>query len=405
MQTLFLKPKEDRRITSGHLWVFSNEVDNTKSPLSAFSAGEDVTIVAANGTPIGSATINPHALICARIHSTHPNTPLDHNLVANRLQTAFAFRQQAFQQPYYRLCHGEGDLLPGLVIDRFGETLTVQITTKAMEMRKASVCEVLTKTLPALFPHDWAIHGIFFDNAIPMRNLEGLSPIPDTIGTVPEDLSIPENGLTMKAPLQQGQKTGWFYDQRANRLLAARYAKHCDVLDAFCYVGGFGVCAASFGAKSLTFLDAQQRALDYAKINCAANAPDLLPSASFFCGDALTMLQQFYAEGRRFDWISLDPPAFIKRRKDIQQGLITYRRLHVLALRLLRPYGYLISSSCSYHLTQESLLDAIKRAAAKNALVPQILSLGRQDCDHPELLGMPETSYLKCAIVRLCPSS
>ncbi|MCR5813341.1 MAG: class I SAM-dependent rRNA methyltransferase [Desulfovibrio sp.] len=394
MRELILKKKEDLRLAHGHLWIFSNEV---ASDLGDFAPGEEVLVKNAQGQCLGTACVNPHALICARLHSHKAGVPLDAALFKQRLTAALSLRSALFPKPWYRLCHGEGDFLPGLVIDRYDRHLTVQITTKAMEERKEMLVPVLQELL--------APQSLLFANDNPIRALEGLSLAQACLGDVPEELEVPENGCLFRVPCKSGQKTGWFYDQRDNRAKAASMAKDLDVLDAFCYAGGFGVACAKAGCRSVTFLDASTLALDYARTNLEKNVPASAKQAEYLEGAAQEHLAALFEQGQRFDLVSIDPPAFIKRRKDAAQGISAYRRLNLLAARLLRPGGVLVSSSCSYHLKTETLLDCIVRAAHKLGKIPQLLAFGRQAADHPELLGMPETSYLKCCLVRLLPKT
>ena len=223
MKTLWLKKGEDRRIRAGHLWIFSNEIDSAKSPLPDFEPGENATLRDARGAVLGSVFVNPHSLICARLYSRKADLPLDADLLRQRLQSALGLRQRLYNQPWYRLCHGEGDLLPGLVMDRFGDHLTVQVGTWGMEARKEELREVLGELLQP--------RSILWDNDIAARSLEGLPRENESEGPVPDVLEVPENGCIFRAPLQGGQKTGWFYDQRRNRREAARYAAVLDGLE------------------------------------------------------------------------------------------------------------------------------------------------------------------------------
>ncbi|SDF25566.1 class I SAM-dependent rRNA methyltransferase [Desulfovibrio legallii] len=393
MRKLWLKKHEDRRLRAGHLWVFGNEVDGSKSPLPGFEPGEAATLCDARGAPLGSVYVNPASLICARLYSRRPETELDAGLLRTRLAAALALRQRLYNAPWYRLCHGEGDFLPGLVLDRFGGHLTAQVTTAGMERRR----EALESCLHELF----APTSILWDNDLPARALEGLAREPSPWGDVPETLEVPENGCRFRAPCATGQKTGWFYDQRRNRRELARYAKGADVLDIFSYVGGFGVTCAAAGAASVTFVDAAREALDYALANAAANAPGC--PAEALCGNAFQILRELCEAGRRFDCISLDPPAFIKRRKDLPQGLAAYRQVNALAVALLKPGGVLASSSCSHHLEAQTLRDCLTQAAAKSKLHTRLLFAGGQGPDHPVQAAMPETAYLKCCIAQVGP--
>ena len=397
MKTLWLKKGEDRRIRAGHLWIFSNEIDSAKSPLPDFEPGENATLRDARGAVLSSVFVNPHSLICARLYSRKADLPLDADLLRQRLQSALGLRQRLYNQPWYRLCHGEGDLLPGLVMDRFGDHLTVQVGTWGMEARKEELREVLGELLQP--------RSILWDNDIAARSLEGLPRENESEGPVPDVLEVPENGCIFRAPLQGGQKTGWFYDQRRNRREAARYAAGADMLDIFCYAGGFGGTAAAAGARSVTFLDASPQALALATENAARNAPELARTKAIegLCGDAFERLAELDAQGRRFSLICLDPPAFIKRRKDFAQGLAAYRKINALAMQLLTPGGVFVSCSCSHHLPAESLRSCVQQAAARRKWQARILYAGGQGADHPVHAAMPETAYLKCFIAHLLP--
>lgn len=390
MKPLALKKNEDRRIRTGHLWVFSNEVDVQKTPLTDFAPGEEATLLDARGKALGSLCVNPGSLICGRLHSREADTPLDGALLRERLARALAAREAYFSGPWYRLCHGEGDFLPGLVIDRYGDHLTLQLGTAALETRKETLVEVLQDLL--------APASLFFDNDIPSRGLEGLTRQSESVGPVPEFLEVPENGCRFRVATAQGQKTGWFYDQRANRREFARYARGADVLDIFSYAGGFGVTAAAACARSVTFLDASAPALALCRHNMEANAPEAAVETQE--GDAFRLLADLAAAGRRFSLISLDPPAFIKRRKDAAQGIAAYRKINFLAASLLAPGGVLATSSCSHHLDGAELTRAIAHASARLGRPARLLFSGGQGPDHPVHAAMPETAYLKCRLVR-----
>lgn len=391
MQQLCLKRGEDRRLRTGHLWIFSNEVDVKRTPLTAFAPGEAALVVDSGGRPIGTAYVNPASLISARLVSRQAQCPLDGDMLRQRLGKALLLRTQLFEHPYYRLCHSEGDFLPGLTIDRYGQELAVQISTAGMEAHKDTLVEILQELLqPA---------SITLCNNTSVRQLENLSCYTETVvGTAPERVNVPENGAQFSVAFLEGQKTGWFYDQRVNRAEAARYARNVDMLDAFCYAGGFGVIAALHGARSVTFADASASALAMAADNAAKSAPHC-PLHSVL-GDALDTLQELKESGRRFGLVSIDPPAFIKRRKDAEQGLQAYRRINEVALDLLEDGGVLVSSSCSHHLEHEMLRRIITQSAAKRRLHGQILYQGTQGPDHPIHTAMPESAYLKCVIGR-----
>ena len=386
-QKLRLKKGEERRLHSGHLWVFSNEVDVKATPLTDFAPGSEVAVTDYRGNTIGCATINPRSLICARLHARNI-VPLDEELITRRLANALCLREQLYDLPFYRLVHAEGDFLPGLVVDRFGSHFTVQTTTLAMEQRR----DAIKSALEELF----APSSILWDNTVALRSLEGLEVFCEEDGPCPETLEVPENGCVFTVSMKEGQKTGWYYDQRPNRALMQRYARGKRVLDAFCYAGGFGVNAGLAGASEVVFCDASKKALAMAEGNLRRNARET--ACTCLEGDAFETLKRLKDEGARFDIVSIDPPAFIKRRKDHKEGLAAYRRINALAMSLVAEGGLFFTSSCSQLLSQDELKSCAAHAAARNGLHLRLLHQGFQGPDHPVHCAMPETAYLKCLV-------
>ena len=243
--------------------------------------------------------------------------------------------------------------------------------------------------------------SVLLDNDVASRDLEGLERFQKSaLGDVPDETEIEENGMTYALPLRGGQKTGWFYDQRVNRAALTPFveaAPGCHVLDAFCYAGGFGALAAKKGAGRVSFLDASAQALSYARKNGEAAGAEV----ETLQGDALTLLADLRREGRTFDIVCLDPPAFIKRKKDARQGLEAYARVNELGLDLVRPGGMLMTCSCSHHLEADALRAAVTRAAAKRRRNARLLFQGFQGPDHPIHPAMPETAYLKAFLFHL----
>lgn len=388
---LKLKRGEDRRIRAGHLWVFSNEIDTSATPLGRLTPGAAVRVVSDRGQFLGHAYVNPHALICARIVGRDPAHPIDRSLVVHRLNVALALRERLSPRPYYRLVFGESDGLPGLVLDRYGDLVVGQIATVGMEALRADVEAAVAKVLkPAC---------LFWKNDSAARELEHLPQVAEAgFGTAPDEVEVVESELSFTAPLRTGQKTGWFYDQTENRRKLARFLwPGARVLDVCSYVGAWAVSALRAGAASATCIDASQTALDFARRNAERNGVTL----ETLRGDAFDVLQRLHEEGRRFDVVVLDPPAFIKRKKDIPQGQAAYRKLNQLALSLIERDGLLVSCSCSYHLAAEDLAAAIQAAARHTGRFVQILEAGGQSPDHPVHPAIPETRYLKAFFCRV----
>jgi len=375
--------------------VFSNEVDTAATPLTAFTIGALVQMQSHRGQFLGYAYVNPHALICARIVGRDIAQPLDRALIGKRLEVALALRSRLVRDPYYRLVFGESDGLPGLVLDRYGDVVVGQIATAGMDALKADVEAAVREVLnPA---------ALFWKNDSGSRDLEHLPQVTEVaFGTVPEEIEVVESGagavLRFVAPLAKGQKTGWFYDQTANRQRLLRYmSPGARVLDVCSYVGAWAVTALKHGAASARCIDSSEAALQFATRNAQANgvAIDVTRDDAF---DALKALQE---RGERFDVVILDPPAFIKRKKDVPQGQAAYRKLNQLALGLMEGDGLLVSCSCSYHLGADELVNAIQSAARHTGRFVQILEAGGQSPDHPVHPAIPETRYLKALFCRV----
>jgi 23S rRNA (cytosine1962-C5)-methyltransferase len=389
LPVLRLKRNEDRRLQAGHLWVFSNEVDTQQTPLPKFAAGALVRVLAHNDRALGLAYVNPKSLISARLLDTWrmPDT----EWFVGRLRLALALRERLYSSPYYRLAYGEADGLPGLVVDRYGTRFVVQIGTAGMEALKPHIQAAVLQ----LFTCD----ALLFKNDGGARELEGLPSYVEAAKGGLDDLgSVIEDGLTFSAHLAGGQKTGWFFDQAANRRALPKYLrKGSRVLDVFSYVGAWGVRAARAGAAEVTCVDSSAAALELAQANGRANGATLLSRR----GDAFEVLEAMAHEGLRFDAIIVDPPAFAKRRKDLPKALAAYKRLNQLALALMGPDGILVSCSCSQHVSGEDLRDAIARAARGADKHLQILESGGQGPDHPVHPSIPETRYLKAYFCRV----
>ncbi|MCP5208720.1 MAG: class I SAM-dependent rRNA methyltransferase [Hahellaceae bacterium] len=391
MKVLKLRGQADRRLRSGHVWIFSNEVDIKSTPLVDFTAGEVVHIESAQGKFLGVAMVNPHALICARVFSRNKKVGLSKNFLIDRITAAMDLRERAFSDQSYRLVYGDSDGLPGLVIDRFGGTCVVQISTAGMELHKDIVLAALLKVVKP--------DAVIFKNDGKMRESEGLSSYVEVVhGDPGEWLSLTENGVKFQVPTTGGQKTGWFYDHRLNRARLKDYVQGKRVLDLFSYAGGWGVQAACFGAESVVAVDSSELALNMLMKNAALNG--VQEKVQTIQGDVFNVLKAMLDSEQRFDVVIADPPAFIPRRKDLKSGEQAYSRLNQQALRLLEHDGILVSASCSMHLSTEKLVDIVRSAGRHVDRNMQVLEVGAQGADHPVLPAVPETSYLKAIFVR-----
>jgi 23S rRNA (cytosine1962-C5)-methyltransferase len=379
LPALRLKRNEDRRLQAGHLWIFSNEVDTQQTPLTKFKPGALVRVLAHNDHALGLAYVNPQSLISARMLDTW-KLP-DVAWFVARIRTALTLRERLYAEPYYRLVYGESDALPGLVIDRYGPVCVVQIGTAGMELLKPEIQAALLKVVHC--------ETLLFKNDGGMREMEG---------RLDDPVSVIEQGLCFSAPLAQGQKTGWFFDQAANRLALLKYVrKGARVLDVFSYVGAWGVHAARSGAAEVLCIDSSAAALELAAKNAERNGVKLATTK----GDAFDELEALAKKGAQFDVVVIDPPAFAKRKKDLPKALAAYKRLNQLALRVLAGEGILVSCSCSHHVGAEDLQDAINKAARGARKHVQILEMGGQAPDHPIHPAIPETRYLKAFFCRV----
>jgi 23S rRNA (cytosine1962-C5)-methyltransferase len=389
LPALRLKRNEDRRLQAGHLWIFSNEVDTQQTPLTKFKPGGLVRVLAHNDRALGLAYVNPQSLISARLLETWKFP--DAAWLAARIRAALALRERLYAQPYYRLVYGESDGLPGLVIDRYGSACVVQIGTAGMEALKSDIQHALRQVLRC--------DALLFKNDGSTREMEGLPSYVETaFGKFDESSAVIEDGLEFRAPLADGQKTGWFFDQAANRRALVKYVrKGARVLDAFCYVGAWGVRAAHAGAGEVLCVDSSAPALEAAASNAKRHGLTVATAK----GDVFDVLGDLAKKRERFDVVVIDPPAFAKRRKDLPKALAAYKLLNQAAMQVIAEDGILVSCSCSQHVTPEDLQDAIAKAARASQKHLQILEAGGQSPDHPVHPAIPETRYLKAYFCRV----
>ncbi len=390
---LVLRRGEDARLRAGHLWVYSNEVDVQRSPLAAFTPGAACVVVDAGGKFVGSGYVNPASLIAARLLRREPGA-LDAAFFAARITRALALRQRLYDSPHYRLLYGESDGVPGLTLDRYGDVLVAQATTAGIERCMGTIEQAVRTVL--------APRALVWKNDAGIRALENLPSYTQlAFSEVAGGVEVIEAGLRFAVDVLEGQKTGWFYDQRANRDRFVRHVGDARVLDVFSYLGGWGLRAAQAGARAVLCVDASQPALQ--RLQQAAQTNALAARVGTRQGDAFEVLKALREAGERFDAVVVDPPAFIKRRKDLAAGRLAYRRINALALSLLAPEGVLVSCSCSHHLSAADLLSALQAAAQSAGRELQVLENLQQGPDHPVHPAIPETAYLKGYLCRVLP--
>ena len=381
-----LRPREDRRIRNGAPWVFSNEII-MDAAAKALAPGTLVELVSAQGDKLASGYFNARSLISVRLIGP-PGTEIDAPFFAGRFTRALKLREHFFSTPYYRLINAEGDGLPGLIVDRFAETCVVQLSTAGMEGLLESILAAVESTLtPAT---------VILRNDSPARALEGLSSYMRCAkGELPAKIGVEENGVQYFADPGHGQKSGWYYDQRENRLFMARLGAS-RVLDVYCYSGGFAVLAAAMGARKVTGLDSSEPALALAAEAAAVNG--VSAQCRFIKCDVVDELERMTGEGERFGAVMCDPPPFARSRKDLEPAARAYRKLARLAAGLVEPGGFLLLASCSHTVSVERFSTecalGISRARRQAAL---IRSAGA-GADHPVHPMLPESAYLKALV-------
>ncbi len=390
MTRITLNKNEERRIKSGHPWVFSNEIREVVGDRSAGIAAE---LYDAAGGFIGVGHYNPHSLIAFRLVSRQREDIDTDEFYERRLSAALAHRQARYPGlTAFRAVYGESDFLPGLVVDKYGDYLSLQLLSAGMDSRRAQIVAALRKIFAPL--------GIIARNDVGVRKLEGLDERVELLwGDVPESVHMEENGLTFQVNLREGQKTGGFLDQKENHLLLRGISAGKNMLDCFCYTGGWAVHAASFGAASVLGIDISARAVAQAGGHARLN--NVSDRARFEECDAFERLRSLHQEGRRFGVIVMDPPAFVKSRKNIAEATKGYLTINRRALDLLEPGGYLITCSCSYHMGREAFRDLLVQAARLAKREVRLVATCSQAADHPVLLSFPESEYLKCFVLQV----
>jgi 23S rRNA (cytosine1962-C5)-methyltransferase len=388
---LLLNPQADRRIKKGHLWIYSNEVNTAKTPLKGFVPGDLAEVCSASGHPLGLAFVNPNALICGRLLTRDSRQKPDAKFLQHRITQALRLRESCFPEPYYRLVYGDADLLPGVVIDRYGDYLVVQIAVAGFDRLLEDLLAALTKVLQP--------KGIVIRNNHGARELEGLDEAVQIVGEVPDRLALVENSARFEVSATTGQKTGWFYDHRVSRAYLQTMVRGRRVLDVFSYVGGWGIQAAVAGADQVTCVDASETAIEGVLHNATLNG--VTDRVAAVRGKAVDVLKGLVADKSQFDVVVLDPPAFIKKRKDQHAGESAYRHINELAMRLLGKDGMLVSASCSMPLTREILQEIVRGAARHLDRHAQLIYSGGQGSDHPVHPAIPETDYLKAQFYRV----
>ena len=385
MYKLKIKKGSEARIIKGHPWIYSNEIQNF-SDIKKAEIGELVEVIINEHQYFATAYFNPHSLIAARILSYNQVEKINLDFFVKRIKSALSLRDRFFDEPFYRLIHSEGDSLPGLIIDRFDNVFSCQISTAGMEKLTPTIIE--------------ALEEVFVNPTIVLRNESYLRKMENLElysrlekGELSSEIIVTENAVKYYANLLDGQKTGWFYDQRKNRQYLASLCKDAEVFDAFCYLGGFGISALKNGAKSVTFVDSSQEALQLLQRNIALN--EISQECEIVNDKVFDVLESAKFSQRRYDVVNLDPPAFIKSKKDFFSGIKGYEKLVKLAAKLLKPNSILMLSSCSHNATVADLTNACAVGFSKAKRSAKLIRTFGADCDHAIHPALKENEYLK----------
>jgi 23S rRNA (cytosine1962-C5)-methyltransferase len=386
--TVTIKPREGRRARAGAPWIFSNEIA-MEGATKALAPGAVVDVKFDDGQDFGSGFFNPKSLIGVRLFARATGVAADEKFFVARLTRALALRERLYGRPFYRLVHAEGDGLPGLVIDRFGDVLVVQISIAGIEAKLPVLIAALNKVV--------APETIILRNDTPSRALEGLEIYVRTEQGAASRIAVEENGARYFVDPGQGQKTGWYYDQRDNRAFIAGLAKDRTVLDAYSYTGGFGILAAKAGAKEVICLDSSEPALKLAEESAAANKV----SVRAVQADVFEEMARLGTQKERFDMVLADPPPFVKARKDLEPGAKAYRKLARLAAEITAPGGLLLMSSCSHNIPLDRFGAECAAGILKSGRNASLIHVAGAGSDHPMHPLLPETAYLKALVYAL----
>jgi 23S rRNA (cytosine1962-C5)-methyltransferase len=388
---IHLLPGQDRRPRAGHPWIYSNEL-RMDAAAKALPPGAPVCLFSGEGRPLAIALFNPHSLIAARVITRNKDATIDAAFVERRLARALRLRERLFERPFYRLVHAEADGLPGLVVDRFGEVVVCQLNSAGIAGLEPLIMDALDRLL--------APRTIVLRNDSPVRELEGLTQEVRIVrGALDAPVELVENDVTFLIDPLEGQKTGWYYDQRENRAFVARLARDQTVLDLYSYSAGFGLQAAATGAESVLALDRSQLGLDLATASAERNG--LAARLETAREDAFAAIERFAADKRRFGIVVADPPAFVRSKKDLKPGLRGYRKLARACGPLVAEEGILAISCCSHNVPEDAFADEVRRGLRDAGRGGRLLRRAGAGPDHPSHPALPESAYLKCLVYAL----
>lgn len=387
---IYLKPFEEDRLNEGHPWVYSNEINNIVGHI---KSGQLADVYSSKNIFVGTGFLNTNSKIFVRLLTRNENQVINEQFFYDLILRAKLSRTELGYDNSYRAFFGESDGIPGLIVDKYGDYLSVQILSYAIDEHK----EMFIRILADIFNPK----GIYERSDVPVRKKEGLEQFKGTIyKEVPDKIEIMENELKMTVDIKNGQKTGFFLDQQDNHKAMKPYVANKTVLDCFSNIGGFGLHAAYYGASEVTCIDISKKATDdithHAKLND-------LPQVSTVTADVFGTLRTYVQDQKKFDVVVLDPPAFTKSKEKLDKAYQGYKEINLQALKLVNDYGYLVSASCSSFMTPDLFLTMLQDAAIDAGKIVQMVEFRIQSKDHPARLGSDETLYLKLVIMRVLP--
>ncbi len=392
MKSIFLNKKISRRVETGHPWIFGNEVNPGKALDAAAKAGEIVNVFTHDKKFIGRGYINPQSQIMVRLLTRDKDEVIDEQFFVNRLQQAWAYRKKLGYTENCRLIFGEADDIPQLIIDKFNDYFVIQTLALGIDVWKPAIVKAIEKIFNP--------KGIYERNDVPVRELEGMEQHKGFLSAeFDTNIIITENGVKFHVDIANGQKTGFFLDQQDNRRAIEHIVKDADVLGAFCYTGSFEITAAHYGARSVLGLDISQSAIDMCNKNAALNGLDNI--CKFECVNAFDVLKEWSKEGKQWDVVMLDPPSFTKSRATINKAVAGYKEINLRGIKLVKPGGFLVTSSCTNLVQPELFLDIIQMAATDAKRKIRQVVFNSQSADHPIIRGQENTHYLKFLIVQV----
>ncbi|MBS5585541.1 MAG: class I SAM-dependent rRNA methyltransferase [Clostridiales bacterium] len=385
MTKITLRKTRETRVRSGHPWLYASEIERVEGE----SAAGVAEVYSAKGTFLARALYNPASQIALRILTTH-DEPIDADFFARRVRTAWEYRQRFCDVNSCRAIYAEADFLPGLVVDKFGGVLVVQVLSLGMELWKRELTDILVEVIRP--------EGIYERNDVPVRRLEGMQETTGLLyGDVPDRVPMVENGIVYAVDVKHGQKTGFFLDQKENRAAIAPLCPGARVIDMFCHNGSFALNAAKYGAREVTGVDISEEALAVARDNARANGLD----ANFEAHNCFDLLRALSDQGEKYDLVILDPPAFTKTRQMTERALRGYKEINLRGMKLVPDGGFLVSCSCSQHVDDAAFTAMLNEAARDAKKKLRMVEFRTQAKDHPILPASPETKYLKCAILQV----